>query len=264
MLNTQFQYAGVAFEHVDLTDEEIDEARKDRLSRVERRISNIRNAINDLEKKKDLNEEEKRTLKDSRFLETVDIGNKKRMEAMPFVRSTRIPSHIPLTAVWNDCYFDDERKLFVTFRRFRHGLGPKTLANQKKLNLGGEGTVFPPSEVEFRHGYPALKMKKDGYYTASLLCTMAEEMITEELVLALLSTHTSWEDKEEVSMGYVWYETEAPRWIGGSFFKFTDAEREKVLKYTPWLKTTNDPEIPWIKPYNIIPVTPAGQKPKSG
>ena len=264
MLNMQFQYAGISFEHVELTDEEIDEARKDRLGRVERRIANIRNAINGLEEKNELTQEEKDDLKRFHFLEVRDTGNKKRMEAMPFVRSTRIPAHIPLTAVWNDCYFDDERKLFVTFRRFRHGLGPKTLANQKKLNPSGEGTVFTPSEVEFLHGYPAINMKKDGYYTASLLCTMAEEMITEELVLALLNTHTSWEDRAEVSMGYVWYETEAPRWIGGRFFKFTDTEREKALKYTPWLKTTNDPDIQWIKPYKIIQTAPAREQPKSG
>lgn len=257
MLNTQFQYSGVAFEHVDLTDAEIDEAREDRLGRVGQRLRDLQNVISDLERKDRLDQDEKDRLKRLQFHKTVDAGNKRCMEAMPFVRSTRIPAHVPLTAIWNDCYFDSKRKLYVTFRRFRNGLGSKTLANQKKLNLGGKGTVFPTNEVDFCYGYPALKMKKDGYWTASLLCTLSEEMITDELVLALLNTHTSWENKEEMAMGYVWYETEAPRWIGGSFFKFTDAEREKVLKYTPWLKTTNDPEIPWIKPYKIVQATPA-------
>ena len=55
-------------------------------------------------------------------------------------------------------------------------------------------------------------------------------------------------------MGNVYYETEAPRRIGGKFFKLTEKEREIGLKYLPWLVFTNNPDIPWIKPYKIIPL----------
>ena len=50
----------------------------------------------------------------------------------------------------------------------------------------------------------------------------------------------------------VYYETEAPRWIGGSFFKVTDAERKIALRYLMWIQATNDPNVPWIKPMEII------------
>ena len=41
-------------------------------------------------------------------------------------------------------------------------------------------------------------------------------------------------------------------WIGGRFFKLTEAERRHGLKYLKWLQPTNDPNIPWIKPMEII------------
>lgn len=254
MLNARFQYSEAGFEHAVLADSDVREARKDRLGRAERRLASIRNAINDLEGREGLSRAEKDDLGRFRFLEVRDAWNKKCIESMPFVRSARIPPHVPLAAVWNDCYFDGERRLFVTFRRFCGGLGPKTLGNQKKLNPGGEGIVFPAGEVDFCHGYPSIGQKaEDGDWTSSLLCTMAEEMVTGGLVLALMGTCASWEDKEEAHMGRVWYEAEAPRWIGGSFFKLTDAEREKAFRYTPWLKATNDSGVPWIKPHRIIP-----------
>ena len=253
MLNTRFQYTGPALDHVEPTEKEIVEARKDRLERIGRILGNIRKEVNRLQKKKELDQKEQKDLKRFIYHQTVATGNEKCMMSMPFVRSAKVPARIPLTAVWNDCYFDDKRKLYVTFRKFRNGLGPKMLANQKELNPDGEGTVFPIDMVDFRYGYPAIEVKtEDGHYTASLLCTMAEEMITEELVTALLGTHVSWDNNEEAYMGRVWYETEATRWIGGSFFKLTDAEREKAIKHIPWLRNTNDQDIPWIKPYKII------------
>ncbi len=254
-LNTRFQYAGSAFEHIELTGKEIWEARKDRLERIGRILGNIRKEVTRLQQKKELDQEEQKDLKRALFHQTAAAKNERCITSMPFVRSAKVPAHVPLTMVWNDCYFDNKRKLYVTFRRFRNGLGPETLADQKKLNPDGEGTVFPIDMVDFRHGYPAIEVKtEDGHYTASLLCTMAEEMITEELVTALLGTHVSWDNSEEAYMGRVWYETEATRWIGGGFFKMTDAEREKAIKHIPWLKNTNDPGIPWTKPYKIIPL----------
>ena len=262
MLNMQFRYSGAVFEHAVLADADVAKARKDRLGCAERRLAGIRSAISDLEGREKLSRAEKDDLGRFRFLEVRDAWNKKCMGAMPFVRSARIPPHVPLAAVWNDCYFDCERRLFVTFRRFCGGLGPKTLENQKKLNSGGEGVAFPAGEVDFCHGCPSIEQKaEDGDWTSSLLCTMAEEMITDELVRALMGTRASWGDRGEAHMGRVWYETEAPRWIGGSFFKITDAEREKAFEYTPWLKATGDPGVPWIKPYRAIP---AADQPESG
>ena len=251
-LNTRFQYAGQAFEHVELTEKEVAEARKERIRIYEKELKKTQDIITRVEND-DFPKDEKDRLDSLRMIEITDKENLEYVKTMPFVRSAKVPSHIPLHFVWNDCYYDKEKATFITFRKFRDGLGPKTLAGQKKLNPSGEGVAFDWRDIRFLYSYPTVVGKtKDGNYKASLLCTLSEEMITNELVIRLYAAQRGMEKNDWVDKTDVYYETEAPRRIGGKFFKLTEKEREIGLKYLPWLVFTNNPDIPWIKPYKII------------
>lgn len=253
-LNTRFQYAGSAFEHVQLSEKEIEEARKERIHVHENEVAHAQDMIKRIENG-EFGEERKNKLGVHHKLEEEERQNSEYVKTIPFVRSAKVPSHIPLHFVWNDCYYDSKKNAFITFRKFRNGIGPKTQANQKDLNPDGDGVAFGWNDLTFKYGYPAIVERgKDGHYRASLLCTLAEEMITDDLVIALHALQRDLGRDDLVNMGNVYYETEAPRRIGGKFFKLTEKEREIGLKYLPWLVFTNNPDIPWIKPYKIIPL----------
>ena len=239
---------------MDLTDAEIDEARKDRIQCHEIQVNGSQSIIKRIESG-EFGEEKKNDLETHHGIEIEERRNLEYAKTVPFVRSTKIPVRVPLYNVWNDCYFDEKKTAFITFRKFRDGLGPETLAAQKELNPDGIGVAFSWNDVRFKYGYPAIVNRgKDGHYRASLLCTLAEEMITDDLVIALYALQRDLGRDDLVDMGNVYYETEAPRRIGGKFFKLTEKEREIGLKYLPWLAYTNNPDIPWIKPYKIIPL----------
>ncbi len=129
--------------------------RKDRVSIHKKELEDLQNDIEKL-KNDQLNEETKKELEILQRLAIDYSQNVKYAEMMPVVKSTKIPAHIPLKYIWNDCYYDKKRKVFVTFRKFRDGLGPKMLANQKELNPDCEGVVIPQGEMTFCYGYPAV------------------------------------------------------------------------------------------------------------
>ena len=147
MLNTRFQYAEPALNHIELTEKEIGEARKDRLERIGRILGNIQKEVTRLQQKKELDQEEQDDLKRALFHQTMAAKNERCITSMQFVRSAKVPAHVPLTMVWNDCYFDDKRKLYVTFRRFRNGLGPETLNSNSSQPEGAQPR-------RRRHGIP--------------------------------------------------------------------------------------------------------------
>ena len=255
MLNRQFCYSTAAFRHVRLDDADIAQARQERAGIFSRRSREVRSDIKKLQE--DKTDKQEGRLRALQRMESVYRANARHCKTIEIVRSARVPAHISLRAVWNDCYYDGKRGLFVTFRRFPGGLGPETLAAQERLNPGGDGTVFAARDVDFCYGYPAVNgVAVDGTYRGSILCTMSEEMITEDLVAALFGTQPRKGARDLRLMGPVYYETEAPRWIGGRLFRLTDAEREKGLRHVPWLANTNDPGIPWIRPMRIVPPKP--------
>ncbi len=185
-----------------------------------------------------------------KLLEEAEKNNLECARTMPFVRSAKVPAHIQLAHVWNDCYYDEKRKIFATFRRFPNGVGCETRAKQDQPGYDGEGMAFGWKDVRFRYGYPTVTANdKKGLYCSSMLCTMSEEMITDDLVISLLRLH---DDLGRSDLDTVYYETEAKRWIGGRFFKLTDAERRIGLKYLAWLQATNNPDIPWTRPMEFI------------
>ncbi len=246
MLDARFRYAGQVFEHVGLDDNDIERARHVRVRHFESELEKTQGAIRGIE----AGEIEDDGIGGWRLLEETEKMNLECAKAMPFVRSARVPAHIQLAHVWNDCYYDEKRKMFVTFRRFPNGVGRETRAKQDGLGYVGEGMAFGWKDVRFRYGYPTVTAKdKNGLYCSSLLCTMSEEMITEDLVISLFRIH---DDLGRSDLDTVYYETEAKRWIGGRFFKITDAERRIGLKHLAWLRATNNPDIPWIRPMEFI------------
>ena len=264
ILDIQFKYGMFVseFKHVELDPAEIEKARQPNVRLYQGMLDSVREDIKNIEvgeMEDDINLCKREEQSYARNLEY--------FKTMPIVRSTKIPEHIPLKHVWNDCYYDEKKEIYVTFRMFVNGVGQETLANQAKLGYDGDGLAFAKKDVTFVFGRPALKGDgKDGWSRYSILCTLTEEMITEELVLAMFGLvygiGKSGSSEVCLSMfaekyiqGYsldttsyptIYYETEAPRWIGGRYFKLTNAERRAGMKYLWWLLPTNNPELGWI------------------
>ncbi len=246
MLDTQFQYVGLVFEHVMLDANDEARARNFRVNYFQSELKYTQERIRAIE----AGEMEDDGISGWKALANTKSKNLECAKTMPLVRSAKVPAHVSLTNVWNDCYFDEQKKIFVTFRRFQDGVGPETHANQAKIGYEGEGIAFRLEDVRFKHGYPAILGKtKNGNVCSSLLCTLSEEMITDDLVISLFRVQG---DLGRDDLHSVYYETEAPRWIGGSFFKVTDAERKIALRYLMWIQATNDQNVPWLKPMEII------------
>ena len=245
-LDTQFRYAGIVFEHVQLSAADMDSARNIRAVHFEGRLEKVQAKI----RAGEAGEIDPERLPNLKLLETDYKKNLECTKTMPFIRSAKVPVHVELANVWNDCYYDNSKGIYVTFRRFPNGIGPETQANQAKLGYEGEGVAFPRKNVRFRHGYPTISGEtKDGTTCNSMLCTMTEEMITDDLIIALFGLER---DLTNANAYEIYYETEAPRWIGGKYFKLTDAERRIGLRYISWLQSTNSPDVPWIKKMEII------------
>ena len=145
---------------------------------------------------------------------------------MIHVRSDNVPKDIVDHNVWNDCWYDEERKAFVTFNlRFEEVPNSRTRDIQvqydKEMNNDNSGIIISEDKIQFMYGYPAiLSEDQDGYPVWHLLPTMSNEMLTEEIVKARLKPNTHEES--------VIYETESEQWItiGTKGLKLCERENE--------------------------------------
>ncbi|MBI1664093.1 MAG: hypothetical protein IS860_11560 [Nitrosopumilus sp.] len=107
------------------------------------------------------------------------------MENICAVRSSKIPQNIPEEVVWNDCYYDESRNLYVTFNSFFLSI-PELQTRKHQLEFksqtGSDGIVASYEKVQLKHGFPAVHMDKDGQKTWVLLPTMKQLMITTEML----------------------------------------------------------------------------------
>lgn len=128
---------------------------------------------------------------------------------MSIIRSDKVPENILDHNVWNDCWYDEERKLFVTYcKYFQEIPGAKERTHQIQYSKETEnnGIVIVPEDVEFRFGYPAVKQAdSENNLVWYLLPTLNDDMITSEIVLARL--------RPESHKDSVLYRTEKERWI---------------------------------------------------
>ena len=113
-------------------------------------------------------------------------------------RSPQVPQEVSSEHVWNDCYYDKPRGLYVTFNPFFMKipeLQTRKHQTEFKNQTGIGGIVATSDKVEMKHGYPAVLMDvgkkkkkwgkpKSGEKKWVLLPTMKKSMITSELLLA--------------------------------------------------------------------------------
>jgi len=126
------------------------------------------------------------------------------------IRSEKVPKEIPDHNVWNDCWYDGKRKLYVTYCKYFQEISnardrPHQMQYEKETGKN-EAVVIIPEDVEFRFGYPAV-LQKDSKENPVwyLLPTMTDDMLSKEIVKARLRP-ASHEDS-------VLYRTESEQWI---------------------------------------------------
>jgi hypothetical protein len=135
---------------------------------------------------------------------------------------------------WNDCWYDEKRKLFVTRNSYFVDL-PKVREREHQLHYeketGDNGIVFKEDKVCFFFGIPSLKLEYDNETSVNfLLPTLTDDMITEEIVKARLTPKS---DEESIM-----YRTASERWIEIGEGKLTLTEKEYELgknlgRFTP-------------------------------
>ena len=122
---------------------------------------------------------------------------------------------------WNDCWYDEKRKLFVTRNSYFEDL-PKVREREHQLQYekeaGDNGIVFKEDKVNFFFGIPALKLKYDnGTSVNFLLPTLTDDMITKEIVKSRLTPQSD----EQAIM----YQTSSEPWLEfGDDLKLTETE----------------------------------------
>ena len=282
LLNIQFGYVGKEFKHIPISEDEIKHARDLAMDEFEYVLQGRLDRVKAVQAGT-----EEGNLDSCKFCVKQCMRDLECTKTRPFLRSDKIPDYIPLCDVWNDCYYDDTKDIYVTFRKFRNGLGPKTLAMQAKLDYDGDGVAFAGDEVCFRYGYPVIYGdtvpggqyfgdENDTVRICSMLCTASENMITDDMFLDMFdlvrvtnqdgqicarniddvhNNQSMYEPLMDIDIAQtLYYETEAPRWIGGGFFKLTNAERRIGLKWLPWLTITNESSIAWTNPMKLCDV----------
>jgi hypothetical protein len=155
-------------------------------------------------------------------------NTKKNLEyskAIPINRSGRVPANIPDHNVWNDCWYDEERNMYVTCCKYFQeipGAKERTHQIQYTNETGNKGIIIVPTDVEFRFGYPSVIQSnskgKDVWY---LLSTLSNDMLTKEIVTARLNPKSI--------ENAILYRTEAERWISIGTDGFSVCERENEI-----------------------------------
>lgn len=144
---------------------------------------------------------------------------------MPSIRSYKVPASIQNNNVWNDCWYDEKRKAYVTHNEYFKKIPDiHETEHQQKYDqeIGDGGIVVREFKVEFRFGYPACKMHyTDGSSVWFLIPTMTDDMLTKEIVKARLMP----ESQEEAIL----YETQSESWIEIGTGKLVLTEREYEL-----------------------------------
>ena len=128
---------------------------------------------------------------------------------MIHVRSDKIPSNVTYHNAWNDCWYDEERKLYVTHCKYFKELSDSRERShqiQYEKETNDDGIVALADKVKFRFGYPCVIQKdKEENPVWYLLPTLTDSMLTEEIVVTRLRPKSHEES--------ILYRTESEQWI---------------------------------------------------
>jgi len=131
-------------------------------------------------------------------------------KTMSVIRSDKVPSDIADHNVWNDCWYDEERKAFVMLNSFFEEV-PNARTREIQVRYENEtgkksGVIIEENRIQFMYGYPTiLREDQDNNPVWHLLPTMTEDMLTKEIVKSRLDPKSHEES--------IIYETEDESWI---------------------------------------------------
>ena len=126
LANETFRYRGSSVQQIELSESDIEQTKKDYIGRFQKLIDSNQQIEQELEPKldeikdDDPNKQQKKMdllsqINKTRENTRVYQKNIEYVNAMPITRSYKIPENISNGNVWNDCYYDESRKAFVTF-----------------------------------------------------------------------------------------------------------------------------------------------------
>jgi len=156
-------------------------------------------------------------------------------KVLPVVRDIRVPKNIPDHNVWNDCWYDEERKAYITLNnRFTQVSNAKTREIQIQYDRENDinsGIIIEEEKIQFRFGYPVIESKnQDGEVVWHILSTLTENMITEKIVKGRFRPES---DEESVI-----YETESEAWIEALDTNLSEQEYLLACEVMPYLVKT--------------------------
>ena len=108
-----------------------------------------------------------------------------------YFRHPNMPQSIPDEHIWNDAWYDEKRKAWVTLNDYFYQLpNAKTRGIQIKYqteNISNPGIILEEEKIEFRFGLPSILRKntkgQDVWYS---LPTLFDVMLTKEIVKGTL------------------------------------------------------------------------------
>jgi len=155
-------------------------------------------------------------------------------KTMKRIRSDKVPKDVEDHNVWNDCWYDEERKLYVTHNKYFMEIPDardRSHQIQYTKETGDNGVVALSDKVEFRFGYPCVIQKdsknRDIWF---LLTTVTDNMLTKELVSSRLQPLSQ--------ENAVLYETESEAWIDVLGTQLPEREYELACEIMPYLVKT--------------------------
>ena len=169
-------------------------------------------------------------------------------KVLPVVRDPKVPKDIPDHDVWNDCWYDEERKAFVTLNQYFKKLpNTRTRDIQIQYDEGNTdlGIIIEKEKIQFIDGYPSiLREVTDGSTTGYFLPTITENMLSSKIVKDKFRPSSNIES--------VLYTTESEAWIEALGTNLTEREYLLACEVMPHLVKTPMEVLKAIsgRPYN--------------
>ena len=115
---------------------------------------------------------------------------------MEYFRHPNIPRSIPDEHIWNDAWYDEPRKAWVTlndhFYQLQNAKDRPIQIKYQTENIVNPGLIIEEDKIEFRHGLPSKLQKDDkGIPTWFAFPTLHDVMLTKEIVKGYLYAETN-------------------------------------------------------------------------
>ena len=158
-------------------------------------------------------------------LQQINSVKKNNIEINTDSINSKIPANIPKEKIWNDTWYDDELRAYVSLNEnLKKEYNYKTELYEKYLKKTGiDAFVVKKELVEIVHGYPGIihPTNKKELNRHRLLPTILEKELTEEIVDARI---------RRVFSGDIKYDTEEPRFWDRSLLFVTYPVTEKEYR----------------------------------